>query len=525
MPAGPSTFPRPAAAPRWLNTGFVLAAIGLGLLLFIEVLLRRIFFDERQNINFLWLISQGLRPDQDFWSTYPVAGYALFRPLFQALPENAAVVIVLRLCSVLFFAASFAVVCLWSAKLSGRWWLPLLPLVYIISANTVPQEGLTRVLVEFRTDSIAMLLAFVSLALLFFDARGWRRVLAVACAAVSIVVMPKYLYVLATAHIFELLGKILDRRFDWRTFFASAIGALAGLLAIVVLLFYANTNLLDDWRWVFVFRKNWLDYVLRTGNHLGFFIPNLLEPFLDLDFALTICLVTGFCAFLICAHRQRWRGQHCWVGYGLLAGLLLNLWQMRLPWDQYLEPVLFPLIFFFPFIGLIIPAGRPRILIEGALFAVLAINLLASLGDATRRFVSTPLFDDIILENNLHVMIPPNERTVGAFPLLFRRPLTFLTYDEQWGDPPGFDVVIQSDPAVAREFTGARLAEALRANPPALFQTTSDIPVAWSPVIRDFLLAHRTAYKEVTIRDEICYVRRDLYVKHPLDSPVAPANP
>jgi hypothetical protein len=518
MPAG-HTIHRPLAAPRWLNAGAGLAAVGLGLLLLTGTLLRPINFDERIHVNFLWLITQGLRPHVDFWCSYPAAGYALFRPVLDSIPQNAADLIVLRLCAALLVAASFAVACAWSAKLSGCWWLPLLPAVLLVSADQTYTGGLARVLVEFRTDSLALLLAFVALALLFCDARGGKRALAAACAVISLAVMPKYLYVLAAVYVIELIGQLRDRRFRWGNIFFSLIGALAGLLATWLLLFYANTNFGDTWRWAFLLQKNWQAHAILAGPPLTSFTPNLLWPFLLDDYAMTACLAAGLGAFLIYAHRQNWRGQPIWVGCGLLAGVLVTVWQTRLHFDQYLAPILLPLVFFFPFVGPLLPAGRRQIWAQGALLAVLALALFASLLGVAQKLSRTTLFDDLALENHLHATIPQEQRTLGAFPLLFRFPLTFLTYDEQWGEPPGYESVIPSDSPVAREFTAAPLAEALRAHPPALIQITHNLPVSWKPVIQSFLHDHADAYQCVIIRDQTDYIRRDLYQAHPIGTP------
>jgi hypothetical protein len=484
------------------------------------------FFDETMHARFLWLLSIGLRPEADFFTNYPILGYILSLPYLRLFPESAYVVLALR-------ALSVAVTCLIAfllfchgRKISGNGVDGLLPVLLIVAA---PDIG--AFLVEYSIDSFAALAAIGAMTLFFRPSRPAYVALACALSLFSVTITPKYSLLLLLGLPVYLTISFLPA--DWRRTTRMASVALAGTLvaALLVALLYhlVDTSFVDNFR---------LSHVLmaRFRMHIASLpLPEtpltLVWVFVSHHPVLIMVLAAGIAGWV----RNAWRcgGLTHLPGAAILLAVAVSLLVLKtnLLFEQYLAPLLFCTALLAPYIfpdresGPWVRWYRLSLLVAAAAtiafqfssavqeFRETPLNVRSAcslIGRKTRVAMSPPMLT--ILKNYdacLH-LVPKDERVLAVWPYhpLFRRDLTWLTYDEV----PSYGEYLAADDPALKNFAPEVLLEALERTPPAYIvpaRLEQNYPPGWKDVCDDFLKRHAPNY----VKSGVFYFRRDLLLQ------------
>ena len=473
----------------------------------VDVFARFIFFDERAHLQFLWLLGIGLTPHTDFWCHYPPWGYYLYLPVIQNFLNNANVLIILRVLSALQYILAISFVCIFCNKLYKNWWMPLVPAV-LLAVNY--DSG--RILVEFRTDGIAMVLAILSIGILLIRARGWFHFAAVALSLFSIFIMPKYAFTLFCAHALSIFGRLPDRKDFLNGVKVGFLGILAAFICLLIFSWFCGVNLSESFRWTFVLMDQQMKHLATTGG-IPPPAPGFI-PYLLLNWPLSLICLAALVGFFVQFRKLKAMAEFRWVLVGMLAGLFYTQSRNLLPFPQYFPPFFIPLFFLVPLILPIDkgPAKSKLVLAYAVVFLFISLNFFAT---ALQRAGNSTLFADILVEQNLLNIIPEEERVLSLFTPAMRRPLTFLSCDNGSGNPPTFQSMVQDSPKVASEFTSEGLISYLSNRKPALIHIlhTRNIPPAWPEVIRNFSIANSSEYEFVNLRGVDGLIRKDLLKK------------
>lgn len=473
----------------------------------IDVFARFIFFDERAHLQFLWLLGIGLTPHADYWCHYPPWGYYLYLPVIQNFLNNANVLVILRVLSAIQYIFAISCICLFCRKIYKNWWMPLIPAV-LLALNY--DSG--RILVEFRTDGVATLLAVISIGLLLSRERGWLQFAAVVLSLFSIFIMPKYAFTLFFAHAFSVFGRISDRNDFWNGVKVGLLGICAAFLALFAVSLACEINLRESFRWTFILMDQQMKHLATTGG-IPPPAPGFL-PYLQINWPLTLICSAALLGFFLQFQKLKRMGEFRWILLGMLVGLFYTQYRNLLPFPQYFPPFFIPLFFCVPLI-LPIDFGLSKYkipLIYSVIFLFVSATFFTT---ALQRVANSSLFADITVEQNLLNIIPQDERVLSLFTPAMRRPLTFLSCDCGSGIPPTFQSMVNDSPEVASEFTAEGLKSYLSKRKPALIHIlhTRNIPPSWPEVISEFAASNSAEYELVNLRGVDGLIRKDLINK------------
>jgi hypothetical protein len=73
----------------------------------------------------------------------------------------------------------------------------------------------------------------------------------------------------------------------------------------------------------------------------------------------------------------------------------------------------------------------------------------------------------------------------------------FLTWNEDWGAPPGWLPLLGEDEQIRSEFSGKKLAEVLQSSKPVFIQVSRNLPSGWLPEIQKFLQQNHPLYERL----------------------------
>ncbi len=460
-------------------------------------------FDECLHAHNLWLTSTGLVPHQDFWCNYPATGYALFKPFFRLLPESIYSVMVLRLADIGIFSVMAVVLAFHARRMQSHWTWGTLPLLLVMTPLVAPW------VIEFRTDDLAGLAAILAIVQMLREPVFLRTVSIFLFSALSLIIMPKYLYPLALADL-VFIGYGLFRAKSRGAFIGAVLaGGAAGIAIVQMLLLTLHLSLWIDLKWSALFMQNFQLHNLNSG------LPPLthrLAQYFSSCWWIGLMLAAGIAGWLTVAIKEK--GIQLYIGGAVIGGTFIYWLTCRIPGYQYMIPGLCSLVVFMPY--------APRLLKNSAAKAagtilLAALTIVLKVGEiprATGELATGAALNDFTCRQSFLDMIPRSERIVGLYLThpCFRRDQTFVTYDERWGNPKGFLPIIPENSPIRQYFQPGNLAESMEISPPAAiaFDSSGNYPSGWNQVLYDFLMRHKDLYVKGNICGQSEYMRKDL---------------
>lgn len=520
--------------------GAAIASVALAVAILAVLALTRVpFFDEALRIHYLWLLSSGLSSNVDFFAPHPMPGFLLTLPLVRLLPESPSAIVPLRILSILLAGGIGALFALHSRRVANDWIPGLLSFLLVVTA---PAIGAYHV--EYSVDHMAALSAFGAIYLFFSEPSPRRIAAAAALAFASAAIMPKYMLPLMLGMSGWLLASVRENGRAWPPLGAAVAGVAIGALAVLLVCGLGGESPVRNFRYAFLLQYR---YAVGEGRFLAgsaAFDPTLVYAweFMLANPVAGLALAAGVAGWLAGALRPG--GRLLSGGGGVLCGAIASGLLTHSFKEEYLSPVLLCLAFFLP-----AAFASPRLSpgLKRAARLLLALGTLATLAAGAaaspKAFRETPLNVRGVTPTLLRLVgdigvvtvpswrdfasnyerlleiVPRNERVVAVWPIhpMFRRDLTFITYDEV----PSHAVALPADDPLRRSFDPARFREALEAAPPALIATPwleENYPPGWRVVVDRFLSVHGDRY--VPLEGGFApgmgpvYIRRDLAPRH-----------
>jgi hypothetical protein len=515
------------------------AAIALVMLSAVIVLFHLLthypFFDETLHVRYLWLFSSGLKPDVDFFCTYPLLGYILTFPFFRCFPESAFVLLALRVFAVVMAAIVGVFFYVRGRRTAQDGMAGLLPYLLVITA-----PGAGAYVVEYSIDHLATVAAFGAMLIFFNAPRSGRVALASALCVTSVVITPKYTLPLFFGMVSYLGAAVcFHHRKTVLLLAAAAFGGVAALLVIWRLFDLNHASLLASLHYSDLLQYRW--HKIRgmfTGGkgcpptlvYIGWFLVS--NPVLGLAIVLG---VAGWAKQL----RPGTDRAMAWAGGGIVLGTLLASLIVRDFLEQYVVPMTLCLAMFVPCAFSLFASAEASRVLRLLLVLGAGTTLVVQLIVVAHEFqetpynarANTPIHREIVgpvytgpticpvllsdYEAILNI-IPRNERVVAVWPYhpLFRKDLTMIVAD----GIPSFALALPEDDPLRKTFDPAVFHEALEKSPPALLVVSrleQNYPPGWKAVAKDFLGRHKDLYVLMKTRsfDVDVSVRRDLVEK------------
>jgi len=472
----------------------------------LKVLSIPLSFDEFLHAHYLWLISIGRIPHTDFWCHYPALSYALISPFFRLLPESIYSIFALRYLGLCFFIALGVTSAYHARRLGTNWLWGVLPLALMLTPDIIPW------VLEFRTDAYAALAAILAITIMFNEPAPFRSFLATGLSALSLIIMPKYVYPLTFAltayFIFGFLkgkGKRL----------LLLLSGLAGLMSSVIfaqcIFLFIHTYLWSDIYWSTIIMQKYFLHCASTETSLPSLLSRLYYYF-STYWWIIIAVLAGLSGWLMTESKRR--GVQFWVGLGVIIGLSLFWGTCAWPWTQYIVPGLFCLALFMPYIEHLLK--RPFYQLAGiALLTILLSLMIISNGLHTiKEYASGSAAHDFSARQEFLHMVPRSERVVGFFMThpCFREDQTFVTWDERWGSPKGFFPILPKTSKVYSYFQLDWLKHSLDISklPASISLQAENYPPGWDEYYRAYLLRHIDNYVQADFLGNVLFIRKDL---------------
>jgi len=359
-------------------------------------------------------------------------------------------------------------------------------------------EPITSVLSEFRTDALATVLA-ISAIYLNLGKEGIRenmmRLMAgIFLSGLSIMIMPKYSYVLAFFFLARLAvdWKNITPRNHLLPFFGVVLFTFIFLCALSSSI---GANMLDTLKWSHLLMLKYYQHVAKTvGTIQDPGLCSLADIFKDYPIQATF-----FSAFVLLALIFTNSNTKRILLLSLLFGMSFSAFKSCMPFRQYLTPVICPAIFFVPEASAFFRVKNNKAY-EWCASVVCLFIILASLAlflKSSRTAATSRLYLQCFLEDNLSGRTNPAGSSLAVTTPLFRRPLMFLTWNEDWGAPPGWLPLLGEDEQIRSEFSGKKLAEVLQSSKPVFIQVSRNLPSGWLPEIQKFLQQNHPLYERL----------------------------
>ncbi len=490
---------------------FVSIAVPVGIALGI-FLPRCIFYDERLNMHFLQMCLLGLRPHHDFFCPYPAAFYVLFWPLRALIIDKPISILLLR---------ELSIFCLLLIGISAIYVARKLLRNAMIAAVTflvaVTSVSVLSIFSEARSDGLSAVLAVLSITAAYTSNKMTTNLLVGFTAGASILINPKYIIILGLVLIAVCVSNYLSKH-------KARLGAVYILAGIGTALVFgqllcqiAGTNLPADIRQSAVLNMRFWQYVKATGNSP---VEKLLYPY-AIRYPHVIIL-WGFTAlaYVIQCFRKKW-DRSLIVSLAVLSGASLSWIMASMPFRQYLVPGI---------VASVIPMGLvvsriygeckkalkiafPVLLIVVSVAAI-ALDLHRNKNSYSFMGRDCSLDRDLAIETALTEIIPRNEKVLSvAFPWT-RRHVSYLMFDEAWGNPPGFEQAwLQVYPNDERGeiFSANHIISVLTNKCPALISMyPENVPNRWQDEIVKYVNDNENRYMFIEISERTIGIRKDL---------------
>lgn len=503
-PIAPATGVPPAGA-EWKFRPLIAVALGCamlaGLLLLVHHLSTQgVSPDEHHHLQFLWLTSEGVLPQEGFLCPYPPTAYYAFGPLLHLVPQTPESFLLLR-------AANLLPLALWLGSLAavargmGRH-----PGILVAGLLAMLATGCLHAMVELRFDLAGWSLTMLAFALLLRSGR--RLVLAAAAGLVllSLMLSPKHILLAAGLALAVVVVRLVWHR---QGFLRDLAAALAGAAIPLLLFTLIRTRfVLDLIELTLLNVKTQMDstYEVTLGREL----PHLL---LNHPFA-TLPIWAAPVLFLL--NLRSLPTQDRILFLGVLVGALGNLAVLKCGYDQYLA---LSWALFAPFALWLTPPPRERVLVLAQSIGLLALLAYMS-GREARNWSVNVLAQQIRFQQELARLCPPGEVAHAAsftHPW-FRRNAGYAHMDNQ---PNSYMIHVR--PEQVAYFSKEYFRKRLEDTRPALvgpFAIYDHHPEAYTEATYDFLNSHIAGYTLVHVpctfiavapeRGIPYYVRNDL---------------
>ncbi|MDP8213566.1 MAG: hypothetical protein RAO92_00010 [Candidatus Euphemobacter frigidus] len=515
-------FPAPASVLDKVMLSLGIAVpVGIALGIF---LLKGIFYDERLNMHFLQMTLTGLRPHHDFFCPYPVSFYVLFWPLRALIIDRPISILLLRAVSITcLFLIGMSTIYV-AGKLRRN--VMIAAVAFMAAVNSV---NVLSIFSEARSDGLASLLALLSMAGAYTSTKISNNLLIGFAAGVSILINPKYIVILGLIFIAVCVSDYFSRPAKvWlgALYLAAGIGAAFGFGQLLCR--FAGTNLLADIRQSAILNMRFQQYVHGTGNS-----PQQISPQEMLLFPYAIqyphaVILWGYSALLcvLQCFRKKWDRTQI-VSLAALLGASLSWVMAVFPFRQYLVPGVVASIIPMALGASHIYEGlRKSLRIAFSLFLVICsiVTIILTIhrtggSVAWQFFVGRGCLDrNLAIETELTEIIPSDERVLSAAFPWTRRNVSYLVFDEIWGDPPGFERAwrqVYTDKEQGNIFSAEHISSRLADKRPALISVfPENVPDGWRDEIVKYIESNKKSYTSFEIGRTIV-IRKDLIRREP----------
>jgi hypothetical protein len=464
-------------------------------------------FDEYFHAHYLWLVSIGRIPHVDFWCHYPSLGYVMTRPFFRLLPESIYAVFALRFFGMFFFLGTLAALAYHAQRLRADWLWGVLPLAAMLTPDVA------MLVVNFRTDTYAALAAILALTIMFRNPTPPRSALAAGLAALSVIIMPKYVYPLLFALIAYCGYLWFNEKGRRRSLIlpAAAGGAIAVILTQSLLL-TSRLWLWDDLFWSPVLMQRFFSHCAKTETSLTTQLSTVASYFLE-NWWVAILVLAGVSGWLIVESKHK--GVRLWVGSGIIAGLAVFWGTCKMPFLQYFIPGLFCFALYVPYAFVLLKRPVFQFAATIVLIGLCMLMVIKNAKVINADLASQVASEDFKVRQELLDHLPRSERVVGfvwTHPC-FREDQTFVTWDEAWGEPRGFVPILPKNSRAYACFQPEYLEQSLeQSSPPSWIAIDSThCPPGWSQLLSTYLDRHAALYRKALFKGFDVYVRNDLF--------------
>ncbi len=463
-------------------------------------------FDEYLNAHYLWLVSIGRIPHKDFWCHYSASGLAIIRPFFQLIPESIFSIFALRFFGLCFLIGTAATLGFHSRRLRVHWLWGVLALALMLTPEVTPS------VINFRTDAYAALAGILAMTIMFREPSPRRGGLATGLSVLSVIIMPKYVYPLTFALIAYLAYGYVKMKRERRSLLLSVLTGGAISLALAQgLLLTSGVWLRDDVYWSAITMEKFFIHCGRTETTLSPQLSTVVSHFTKYWWVAMLVL-SGISGWLVTEWKRR--GVRLWVGAAVIAGVAVYWGTCNQPWKQFLVPGLYCLALFVPYAARII--NRPVYRSAATIILVVMATLMVfnNFRRTTIELASGSSFQDFGGRQEFLNHIPRFERVIGFYKThpCFREDQTFVTWDEQWGNPKGFAPILPENSHADSCFQPGYLKKSLESSPPpaSIALDSLHYPAGWNRVLSEYLAMNADLYVKAEVLDCELYIRKDL---------------
>jgi tetratricopeptide (TPR) repeat protein len=483
----------------------------------VKVMSMPLHYDEWIHAHYLWLVSIGQIPHKDFFCTYSALCYMALAPGLRLFPESIYVVFDLRFLGLaVVLSGMMTAFYIHSRTLGVKWPFILLPAALIIQTPMV-----CMTLAQFRPDAYAAAAAMWALALMFKQATALRSGWMAALTALSILIMPKYIVVLALGNLVYFGRLLLEPRRNLRAIITAIVAGTIVLLLSAGLLWMRGVRLWDDVYWSMIIMSKYWSHCAKTGGLDPDYLTNsdktwYWEYFLD-NWSMALVLLLGMVGWFAIVLKKR--GIEFWLGIALAAGTVISWLISPFAYPQNYVPGLLCLMFFTPYMAFLFKRPVTELLAVSLLLALSLQAVVVSGRKTIDELSSKVAVKDFADRQKLLGLIPRAERVVGmnwSHPC-FRIDQTFVAFDEHYGNPWGFGPVIPKDSEVWGFFQPEYFAESLNRSPPASIAIDDaldahNFPPGWNDVLLAFLIRNKDNYEIVSFPSgHPLFIRRDVF--------------
>lgn len=484
------------------------------------------FFDESTRIRFLWLMSEGLRPNIDYFTPHPSLGYILSLPLMNTLPMSAYSYLGLRGTSFIAFTAIGYLFWRHGKNVCGMGAAGLLPFLLVITSPAI-----ANYCAEYSIDHISTVFAITAFCLMFSEHSGKNLFMMTTACTISILIMPKFLYPLFLGAATTVASACIVTRNLRQTLVPAAAGVVLAFAGTATLFTLHGISLWSDIDHSFLLHGR-----LAASGHsnvaagtepvtLKYVVEHLINNPL-----LLLATTAGFAGIISLALKKT--REYLYPCAGIVLGAIISALMMRSFLEQYVTPVLLCFALAVPFALRAFSAALPRQAFTALLALLTMVSLTMGLEHSLRQFSQTPynargntsmhkrLLGDVAMVkpgisklaeyDQLLSVIPESETVAAVWPFhpIFRRDVTFITVD----DIPTHAQGLRADDPIRSRFNREFYRAALNENPPAYIAPMGmevNYPPGWLEETMLFLEKYGAMYKEFSGG----YLRSDLYQK------------
>jgi hypothetical protein len=307
--------------------------------------------------------------------------------------------------------------------------------------------------------------------------------------------MPKFFYILATAYTTFFFIKIKQR--EVKTILLIVFGSLFIILPFFYILSnFVNTDPITTIKNSHILMLKFYAHVAKTSAEIQ---DPTLYPIRKIcsDFPVQVLALL----FLFIGSLFLNKKETMWIYISIFFGILITSYQACMPYRQYLTALFIPFLLFSPEMPKqrkIVDSIKLQWISICSLFLVLYLSLRMFVA-VLPQFSKGELFYQCLFENQLTEKISRQSRVLSVTTPLFRFPLMYLTWNEVWGNPPGFEPLVDKSSRLEREFSADNFTQRLSANPPSFIQISRNLPFSWKSIIFNFVQNNSNIYDCVQI--------------------------